>query len=72
LTGISIKKEDDIFSAIEKLHSMGPKTVIIKSSNIKNPQEIDIYGSTIGKLIYFSLFILFRFLRKTKISYESS
>jgi len=46
LTGISVKSEEDAFLAIDKLHALGPKTIIITSSFYGDPKEIIILGST--------------------------
>uniref|UniRef100_A0A914W0C0 Pyridoxal kinase n=1 Tax=Plectus sambesii TaxID=2011161 RepID=A0A914W0C0_9BILA len=47
LTGMDIRSEADCLEAMRQLHSLGPKQVVVTSSDLSSdPNKIAVYGST--------------------------
>jgi len=45
LTGMKISNESEVLAAIDQLHALGPKTVIVKSTTVGVPGSIALYAS---------------------------
>ena len=50
LTDIEIKNEDDARRAMQKLHDMGAKTVVITSTELGNEDVLIGFGSTVNSM----------------------
>lgn len=47
LTGTKITSESEMLAAMDRLHGLGPRTVVVKSSSLAKPGVIGLYASVI-------------------------